>query len=359
MDNKKQLWVAILIVYGALFTISVSGNQETATMLTMAGILLIVPFFASRYAIRDLGGDSYISWFFLSMIPMVPIVLALEKRSKPREFDSEQLLAGRSPQSYQLGDLEVIFRPKPHLYLSWKILSSILLFPAAPIFLWLFHKFEKKMKSRWVAVFSNGLVSAMVKGKPMITKWLNIHEVWQDFNDQYLNGVRTHHRRRCRIVLDSNDKSMEFTERIKGIEELTATIHERVTRDLVKKMGATFSKQGHLNFGRIELTKQGITLKNQLLPWEDLAGIYMDSGFVVIAKVSLSKGEARLKNAGNRMSAVASRIIGTAQPLSPGGETVIWKKTPINKTPNPYTLTIIAIELLQQTNIQSTVTKAN
>jgi hypothetical protein len=117
-------------------------------------------------------------------------------------------------------------------------------------------------------------------------------------------------------------------------------------------MEIIFSKYKNLTFGKIELSEEGISLKNNFLPWGDLAGIFLDSGFVVVAKNSFSSGEARLKNTGNRISTFASRIIGTAQPFSPGGNAVIWKKIPINKTPNPYTLSVLVPEIIKKINSQ-------
>jgi hypothetical protein len=281
-----------------------------------------------------------------------------------------------------MGELEHLFKPKTNSYLTWKIVSIFIatiigLSSVAPIldqmegnpligfllpifgilvigalFLWVIHHREKRKNKQWVAVFSKGIVSCIDNKSPLVVEWSQIEEVWQDFKDNYVNGIRTQHRRRCKITIANGNPPLEFTEKFAGIEELTAIIHNCVTPFLIDKMEIIYSKCKNLTFGKIDLSEEGIVLKKNLLPWCDLAGIFLDSGFVVVAKNSFSSGEARLKNAGNRISTFASRIIGTAQPFSPGGDAVIWKKVPIDKTPNPYTLSVLVSEIIKKTGSQ-------
>jgi len=113
-------------------------------------------------------------------------------------------------------------------------------------------------------------------------------------------------------------------------------------------MGEALGSGQTLAFGKLTLSEQGVTLKNQLLPWADLAGIYLNSGFVVIARQAHSSAEAKLRKTTSGISAFATRIVGTAQPYAPGGDAVIWKKTPIDQTPNPHTLTVLVSEIMQK-----------
>ena len=61
-----------------------------------------------------------------------------------------------------------------------------------------------------------------------------------------------------------------------------------------------------------------------------------------------SKGSAKINNTLSNISAFATRIIGTAQPFSMGGDSVIWKKTPVNITPNPYALIQLVSMVIQK-----------
>lgn len=380
MDRRKQLWLIIIssFVIGIVSTAPIFEKHNWIGFIIPMVMLLGVPVFACRYAVKDLGRESYILWFFLSMFPFVPVVLALEKPSAEDDFDPNQLVNGRPPESYEMGELKHIFKSKTNSYLTWKVVSifiatTIGLSIAAPIFdkmeggalsgillllfgvfvpgalfLWLIHKLEKRKGRQWVAIFSKGLVFSLDNNNSTTVAWSQIEEVWQDFSDNYVNGIRTQHRRRCKIIMSNGNQPFVFSEKIAGIEELTATIHHHATPFLIEKMESIFSNEKKLHFGKIDLSQEGIGLKNNLLSWRDLAGVFLDSGFVVIAKNSLSSGEARIKNAGNRISAFASRIVGTAQPFSPGGDAVIWKKVSIDKTPNPYTLTILVSEIVNK-----------
>lgn len=378
MDRRKTLGIVLLVVYAAIVIVMAAGSRGGVLSFTFIGILLIIPIFSCRYAVLELQRESYLSWFFLSMMPHVPILLLLEKPVKATRFSPDMKVAGQDAPEFALGDLIHFFTVRAHSQLGWKIASFFLAFMIAPmmvlpflskkgasstlgnllpfvivvalgvLFIWLINKQEKKAGQRWVALFSEGLACAWPGEQIHKVRWDEVKEVWQDFRDQYVNGIRTVHRRRCRIMAQTLQQGLEFTEKLSGIEDLTALVHQRVTPFLLKRFGDVLSEGQGLNFGRLSVSDQGVGLKKDLLPWAELAGVYLDSGFMVIARNARSGAEARVRKSAQGLSAFATRIVGTAQPFSPGGDAVIWKKTPIDQTPNPVTLSVLVGEILQK-----------
>jgi hypothetical protein len=378
MERRKTLGIVILVVYLALILMFSFGGRGGGLLVTLIGLLLLVPIFSSRYAVKDLQRESYLSWFFLSMMPHVPILLLFERPVKPVMFTPDMKLAGQEAPSFALGELTHFFTVRAHSQLGWKITSFILAFMFAPmlvlpflskesasstlgnllpfvfvvalgvLFIWLINKQEKKSSQRFVALFTEGLACAWPGEEIRKVRWDEVLEVWQDFRDQYVNGIRTVHRRRCRLTVRGMQPGLEFSEKLLGIEELTSLVHQQVTPFLLKHFGVALSEGQCLDFGKLSVSDQGVGLKKDLLPWADLAGIYLDSGFMVIARNARSSTEARVHKGTQGLSAFASRIVGTAQPFSPGGDAVIWKKTPIDGTPNPVTLSLLVGEVLEK-----------
>jgi hypothetical protein len=383
MDHRKQLGMALALVLVAIILTMLAGSRGALVPVILIGLLLVVPAFACRYAVMDLQRESYFTWFLLSMLPHVPVILLLEKQGTEQTFAVDMKIDGREAASYGLGKLTHFYGTGSHSYLGWKIASVILAFMMAPmvvlpflskenansllgnllpfvfvlllagLFIWLINRQEKKSGQRWVALFADGLACAWPGPDLAQFKWSEVQEVWQEFRDQYVNGMRTVHRRRCRVVTPAFGKGIEFTEKLKNIEDLTAQVHTRATPFLLQRLGEALGSGQTLAFGKLTLSEQGVTLKNQTLPWSDLAGIYLDSGFVVIARQAHSSAEARLRKTASGISAFATRIVGTAQPYAPGGDAVIWKKTPIDQTPNPFTLTLLVSEIMQRMSSQT------
>ncbi len=385
MNCRKQLGMTVLAVLVFLLILALTGNREGTLTVTMLGTLLVVPIMASRYAVRDLQRESAVAWFFLSWIPYVPILLLLEKPEKPESFSPDMKVGGRSAEEYGMGELTHFFSARSHRYLGWKIASVLLALMIAPLavvpvigtgradgpvavilpffviitlsalFVWRIDKQEKKNGRLWVVLFTEGIVCTWPDTGNKQFRWSEVQKIWQDFRDQYVNGLRTVHRRRCRLEIPGWTSGIEFSEKLQGIEELTGLIHENATPFILKRMEADLDAGKALNFGNISVSEKGIGLKRDLLPWTELAGVFLDSGYVVIARNARSSSEARIKKASQGLSAFATRIVGTAQPFSPGGDTVIWKKTPIDRTPNPVTLTVLVAEILQRSSSAASV----
>lgn len=383
MNRRKQLGVTVVAFFVFPLILILTGNREGALTVAMLGMLLFVPLSASRYAVKDLKRDSYIAWFFLSWLPFVPILLLLEKPVESLEFSPGMIIDGKEPREYGLGELTHYFSIRAHSHLGWKIASIfpalmiaplialplvgserqdglmyqilpfILIVSLSVLFVWLIDRRERKVGRSWVAVFTEGLIHSWPDNRSGSLRWNEVREIWQDFRDQYVNGIRTLHRRRCRVVTGQNTKGIEYTEKLQGIEELTARIHECATPHLLKRMEDDLDAGKALSFGNISVSEKGIGLKRDLLAWTELSGVYLDSGFVVIARNARSVSEARIKKTSQGLSAFATRIVGTAQPYAPGGDAVIWKKTPIDQTPNPVTLTVLVGEILQRASFSA------
>ncbi len=384
MTMRKMLGLALIVVYTAPFLLLAIGSRESAMPWLMAGIFLVLPVFSCRYAVGQLQRQSYISWFFLGMLPHVPFLLLLEKPVAPKVFRTDMKIAGQEPSSHGLGELTAFYTVAAHSHLAWKIASVFLAFllspilvlpflspgkPASPaatlmpfvlilvlalLFVWLVNRQEKKTGRRWVALFSEGLVCAWPDEQIRQVRWSDVQEVWQEFRDQYVNGIRTVHHRRCRLQAAQLKSGLEFTERLQGVEELTARIHERVSPFQIQRMGDALAAGQTVTFGKkLSVSEQGIALKRDLLPWSELAGVYLNSGFVVIARHARSGAEARVRKTTQGLSAFATRIVGTAQPYAPGGDAVIWKKTPVDQTANPVALTILVGGILKELSPQA------
>lgn len=378
MNKRTQLGLALILVIGLITVMLLSGSRDGALTLGLIGLLIVVPIFASRTAVLDLHRESAIAWFFLSWIPYVPILLLIEKRMEPIPFCADMKLGGEEPERYRLGELTHYFSIRSNSQLGLKIASLFLAIMLGPmlilpfidggkkdgfviqllpfvmiiilsvLFIWFINRQENRQARRFVALFRDGLLCAWPGTEIFRVPWQDIQEVWQEFRDQYVNGIRTVHRRRCRIVAPILGSPLEFSEKLQGIEDLTTRIHEQVTPHLLKRMEHELDSGERVRFGKLSLSKAGIEVKKDLLPWSELAGIYLDSGFVVIARLARSFSEARIRNTAQGFSAFATRIVGTAQPTSPGGDAVIWKKVSVEGTPNPVTLTYLAEKVLKK-----------
>jgi hypothetical protein len=227
------------------------------------------------------------------------------------------------------------------------ILPFIFIGAISVLLIWLIKKIEKKNNNTSVTQYAEGLIYVNKDNIAEIIRWDNVGNVWQDFFDQYFNGIHTHHRRRIKIKLKNSDKKFEFTEKLFNIEDLADSVHNSVTPFLLKSMAKKLKNGEELNFGKITINSEGIFFKRKFLPWNETAGIYLESGYVVITRLSHSS-TTKINNALSNISALATSFIGTVQPYAMGGNTVIWKKAYIKTTANPYTLTQLVLNIISK-----------
>jgi len=86
------------------------------------------------------------------------------------------------------------------------------------------------------------------------------------------------------ILLKDKKKLVLNNDRFKNVEGLGETIQREVTRRLMPQYIQTLNSGGTINFGKLTLSKQGISNGKELVPWSQIRDVKIRNGVIAINK---------------------------------------------------------------------------
>ena len=377
MDRRQSLWISLgASVALWLLTLAWSGALWPSLALTF----VVVPVCAARYAAvlgPAVGRREVVYWFIVSAIVplLVPSALALQSPKPEPKLSPELVIAGKPARAYNLGDPTALFRPKPSplvaadvvmmvvgLFLSMLLYVAIdTLVPGASagtaacilsglvfavLGVWLVHWVDSRKGKDLVVVCPEGCVSVL-QGRADVIRWQDVEAVYQEFSDRYVNGMRVDHDRRCTVRL-SDGREQLFDQKLRDIELLVAAIHESTAARLVPRMVAEVRAGRTVEFGKLTVGPHGVALKKAVLPWGDVAGVFLKHGYLVIGRRAASGAERVVRSVTAGLAAFVTSVVGTTQPGALGGGAVAWNQVSISDTPNVYALQRLVEIVLEQ-----------
>jgi hypothetical protein len=139
-----------------------------------------------------------------------------------------------------------------------------------------------------VSFHSDGLV--IVRGGGIsVLPWNEIEVVWhreqggnlgfEDYLGSILDGSQSVYtllgRSGERFVLDSF---------LGCLETLGWAIQRETTRRLLAQSLRSYEVEGHVEFGRLAVGREGLSKGSKMLPWSDVGGVVVQNGFVFVKK---------------------------------------------------------------------------
>ncbi len=121
-----------------------------------------------------------------------------------------------------------------------------------------------------------------VKGDQVTTmRWSDVRELYQDIYTYRVNFVPIINRHN--YTLNGADGSkIQFTRSIHKIEELGPILHQAVTKQQMPKAVDTLKAGSTVSFGPIAISNQGMTLKNKLIPWNEIKSVRVNNGAIMV-----------------------------------------------------------------------------
>ena len=137
-------------------------------------------------------------------------------------------------------------------------------------------------RNKRVLVFPDGL--AYTKGAHTeICRWNDVAAVWQQVTRHYAHGVymsTTH----TYTVQRRDGKKFVFRDELLDVEKLGNTIQAEVTKRLLPRAVETYNSGGVVNFGKLSLSRQGLSNGKETIPWSQVKEVRLGQGFITVKK---------------------------------------------------------------------------
>lgn len=131
-----------------------------------------------------------------------------------------------------------------------------------------------------VLVFNDAM--GFVKGNQVTAmRWNDVREIYQDIFTYRVNFVPVVNRHNYTLNGADGGK-IQLTRRIHKIEELGPMLHQAVTRQQMPKAVDTLKSGGAVSFGPFALSNQGLTMKNKLIPWNEIKAVRVNNGAIMV-----------------------------------------------------------------------------
>ncbi len=129
-----------------------------------------------------------------------------------------------------------------------------------------------------VLVFPEGL-SYTKRGKTNIIRWDDVASFSYNVTRQRRAGT-TH----VYTVRLTDERKYVFSDALANIVGLGNTIREETTRRILPRVLEAYNADETISFGKLSISKAGITKGKQTLPWDQVKGVKVERGFVSIQK---------------------------------------------------------------------------
>jgi len=129
-----------------------------------------------------------------------------------------------------------------------------------------------------VLVFPEGLAYTR-RSRTEIIRWDEVAAVWQGITRvQYTFTVRS-----CKVQLDDGRK-YTFNNALRNVTELIATIQQEVTPRILARASDAYDAGETIPFGKLGVSKAGISRGKQTLPWDQVKRVTVDKGVITVRK---------------------------------------------------------------------------
>jgi len=202
---------------------------------------------------------------------------------------------------------------------------------AAGLVVWWLWRVKKRRDGDSVALCEEGMI-VTERGKIAPIRWDEIAALSQKVQTLFVNGIKTGTTFQYTLSL-RNGATRKIYPQLERIAELGAAIDSEVTRRLLPSYVAMFDAGQPIVLGEFTLTRQGIARYGQLLPWEQVANVYPNAGFLIVTSRARSAAALVAKKTLEGVRTAITSVAGTRTPMSARGE-VGWAKAPAAKIPN-------------------------
>lgn len=162
---------------------------------------------------------------------------------------------------------------------------------------------RKRNLGKRVGVYAEGMAYTQ-QGKTHIIGWDDISSVWQDTTARYFRQPwQTQHRyagTTHRYTLQLGDGSrFTFDDALANVGELGRVVQQETLHRLLPRLLEGYEAGETLSFGKLSLSKDGISKGYMTMPWEQVKNVEIYEGFLniysqkepSIGKLILSKGK--------------------------------------------------------------------
>jgi hypothetical protein len=133
-----------------------------------------------------------------------------------------------------------------------------------------------------VLVFPDGLTYT-IRGTTEVVRWEDITEVLQQITKHYTNGVYTG-TTHIYTVRRAGRPELKFNDALKNVEQLGNTIQQETYKLLLPRAIATYNAGGILHFGKLNVSRQGLSNGKETLAWSDIKGVKLEKGVIAVSK---------------------------------------------------------------------------
>lgn len=131
-----------------------------------------------------------------------------------------------------------------------------------------------------VLVFNEAV--GFVKGDQVTAmRWNDVREIHQDIYTYRVNFVPIINRHNYTLN-GADDRKIRLTRSIHHIEELGPILHQAVTKQQMPKAVETLKSGSTISFGPFALNNQGLTMKNKLIPWNEIKSVRVNNGSIMV-----------------------------------------------------------------------------
>lgn len=129
-----------------------------------------------------------------------------------------------------------------------------------------------------VLVFPEGLAYTR-RSRTEIIRWDEVAAVWQGITRvQHTFTVRS-----CKMQLDDGRK-YTFNNALRNVTELIATVQQEVTPRILARASEAYDAGETIPFGKLGVSKAGISRGKQTLPWDQVRRVTVDKGVITVRK---------------------------------------------------------------------------
>lgn len=157
------------------------------------------------------------------------------------------------------------------------LFSGLGLVYALPGALWFISTIRKR--GLRVLVFPAGL-SLTKGGKTEIIRWDDVEIVRQTIRK---NQYTTFTAYSCTVQLHDGSK-YTFNNALRNVDQLISTIQQESTHRILSRVSEAYDAGQTIPFGKLSVSKAGISKGNNTLPWDQVKGVTVNNGVVTIKK---------------------------------------------------------------------------
>jgi hypothetical protein len=155
----------------------------------------------------------------------------------------------------------------------WLVLLPILLIV---VLLWGLLESTGWVRDLCMVVCTDGLLR-LWHDEVESVRWDEIRELWRDRQGNY-------------AFSRADGTRFIINHVFRHAEELGATLEEEVTRQLLPQVLTIYHSGERVRFGQVQVSRQGISIGGDMLPWDRVGEVQMHGGLLVIKQQGTTLG---------------------------------------------------------------------